>query len=65
MWTTRALIVFGLVMLLCQLLLVAGAPGPIWTFDQVGSYFNGIFRSVVGPIFGLDDNAKSGNSTSN
>ncbi|XP_023030532.2 uncharacterized protein LOC111518355 [Drosophila willistoni] len=26
---------------------------PMWNLNQVGDYFNGIFRSIVGPFLGL------------
>ncbi|XP_034651771.1 uncharacterized protein LOC117890805 [Drosophila subobscura] len=35
------------------------AASPAWSFDQVGGYFNGILRSVFGPLFGF------GNTTTN
>ncbi|XP_034108957.1 uncharacterized protein LOC133845929 [Drosophila sulfurigaster albostrigata] len=46
MWTVLLVIV-------CLWTLAASAP--LWSPEQVGDYFNGIFRSVVGPLFGLDD----------
>ncbi|XP_017038838.1 uncharacterized protein LOC108086438 [Drosophila ficusphila] len=29
------------------------AANPLWSLDQVGAYFSGIFRSIVGPLFGF------------
>ncbi|XP_017124642.1 uncharacterized protein LOC108144378 [Drosophila elegans] len=29
------------------------AANSLWSLDQLGAYFTGIFRSVVGPIFGF------------
>ncbi|XP_016979483.1 uncharacterized protein LOC108044839 [Drosophila rhopaloa] len=29
------------------------AGNPLWSLDQVGAYFSGIFRSIVGPLFGF------------
>ncbi|EDW02331.1 uncharacterized protein LOC6559734 [Drosophila grimshawi] len=63
MWTTAVLLVACL-WLLCQLLIVSAAtPSAIWSLNQLGAYFNGIFRSIVGPLFGFGDGAN--NSTSN
>ncbi|EDW57198.1 uncharacterized protein [Drosophila virilis] len=57
MWTAAALLVLCL---FCQLTLVPATPAPIWSLDQVGSYFNGIFRSIVGPLFGFgNDDARN------
>ncbi|EDV56499.1 uncharacterized protein LOC6547276 [Drosophila erecta] len=41
---------------LCLLLIITPsliAANPLWSLDQVGAYLSGIFRSVVGPIFGF------------
>ncbi|XP_034478843.1 uncharacterized protein LOC117785064 [Drosophila innubila] len=61
MWTHALLIVA------CLWALVAAAPfpTPIWSPEQVGDYFNGIFRSVVGPILGFDNGVNNNNTTSN
>ncbi|XP_039501159.1 uncharacterized protein LOC120457726 [Drosophila santomea] len=41
---------------LCLLVIITSpliAANPLWSLDQVGAYLSGIFRSVVGPLFGF------------
>nr|XP_016929319.1 uncharacterized protein LOC108009460 [Drosophila suzukii] len=43
-------------LIVCLLVIISPAPtaaNPLWNLDQVGAYFSGIFRSIVGPLFGF------------
>ncbi|XP_037716854.1 uncharacterized protein LOC119551536 [Drosophila subpulchrella] len=43
-------------LIVCLLVIISPAPtaaNPLWSLDQVGGYFSGIFRSIVGPLFGF------------
>ncbi|XP_017068958.1 uncharacterized protein LOC108106437 [Drosophila eugracilis] len=42
--------------IVCLLVIISPAltaANPLWSLDQVGAYFSGIFRSIVGPLFGF------------
>ncbi|XP_020802454.1 uncharacterized protein LOC110179309 [Drosophila serrata] len=52
----------GLSLLLCLLLISScsqTAASTLWGVDQLGAYFSGIFRSVVGPLFGFGPTANN------
>nr|XP_016999219.2 uncharacterized protein LOC108058795 [Drosophila takahashii] len=41
-------------LIVCLLAIISpAAADPLWSLDQFGAYFSGIFRSIVGPIFGF------------
>ncbi|XP_017027770.1 uncharacterized protein [Drosophila kikkawai] len=50
-------------LILCLLLIFtcsqAAADSTLWGLDQLGAYFSGIFRSVVGPLFGFGPTANN------
>ncbi|XP_016947266.1 uncharacterized protein LOC108022703 [Drosophila biarmipes] len=49
-------------LVVCLAVIISSAPtaaNPLWSLDQVGDYFSGIFRSIVGPLFGFGPGSNS------
>nr|XP_017106043.2 uncharacterized protein LOC108131596 [Drosophila bipectinata] len=51
MWRIGSAPLIASFLLLTSLTLAAASP--LWGLDQFGAYLSGIFRSVVGPLFGF------------